>query len=256
MSSLVLSDEILAIYVPILVYWLYSSFYMILGSTKKYRLHSYEEEDQKNLVSKREAIKGVLLQQIVQVIVAFLMFKVLHFNLLAFQQTSIIYMSKQFIIAALAFDAWQYFMHRYMHHNRFLYKHVHSYHHRLVAPYAFASQYNHPLEGLLLDTLGGAVSFVVSGMSPRASIFFFSFTTIRGIDVHCGLIVPWNPLHVLFGDQTVHHDMHHQLYGTKYNFSQPFFTFWDRVLGTHMGCTVEKRLGGGFEARPVKSLKG
>jgi sphinganine C4-monooxygenase len=29
-----------------------------------------------------------------------------------------------------------------------------------------------------------------------------------------------------------YHDIHHQLAGIKNNFSQPFFTFWDTVLGT------------------------
>ncbi|CAG8790066.1 8168_t:CDS:1, partial [Racocetra persica] len=30
------------------------------------------------------------------------------------------------------------------------------------------------------------------------------------------------------------HDVHHQTFGLKKNFSQPFFTFWDRVLGTYL----------------------
>lgn len=28
------------------------------------------------------------------------------------------------------------------------------------------------------------------------------------------------------------HDIHHQPYGIKTNFSQPYFTFWDRLLNT------------------------
>jgi hypothetical protein len=30
------------------------------------------------------------------------------------------------------------------------------------------------------------------------------------------------------------HDIHHQNFGIKHNFSQPFGTIWDHVLGTHM----------------------
>ena len=30
------------------------------------------------------------------------------------------------------------------------------------------------------------------------------------------------------------HDIHHQNFGIKSNFSQPFGTIWDHVLGTHM----------------------
>ncbi|CAN0923666.1 Sphinganine C4-monooxygenase 1 [Linum grandiflorum] len=130
-------------------------------------------------------------------------------------------------------------MHRYMHQNKFLYKHIHSQHHRLVVPYAYGALYNHPVEG----------------MSPRASIFFFSFATLKTVDDHCGLWLPGNPFHLFFKNNTAYHDIHHQLYGTKYNFSQPFFVTWDRILGTYMPYSLEKRRGGGFEARPAKDFK-
>lgn len=156
----------------------------------------------------------------------------------------------QFLTAMFVLDTWQYFAHRYMHHNKFLYRYIHSQHHRLVVPYAFGALYNHPVEGLLLDTIGGALSFLVSGMTPRVSIFFFSFATIKTVDDHCGLWLPGNLFHVLFRNNTAYHDVHHQLYGSKYNFSQPFFVTWDRILGTYMPYSLEKRAGGGFEARP------
>ena len=71
------SDEALAIVVPILVYWAYSGMYMALGqSMDKYRLHPRKEEDSKNLVSKRDVVMGVLLQQLVQAAVAAAVFTV------------------------------------------------------------------------------------------------------------------------------------------------------------------------------------
>ena len=155
----------------------------------------------------------------------------------------------------IVLDTWQYFMHRYMHHNKFLYRHIHSQHHRLVVPYAYGALYNHPVEGLLLDTVGGALSFLISGMSPRTSIFFFSFATIKTVDDHCGLCLPGNLFHMVFKNNSAYHDVHHQLYGSKYNFSQPFFSVWDRILGTYMPYSLEKREGGGFEARPTKEFK-
>jgi hypothetical protein len=76
-SMELLSDEMLAIFVPIVVYWVYSGMYMALGrSMNKYRLHSRIEEDSKNLVSKRDVIKGVLLQHLVQAAVAAVVFTV------------------------------------------------------------------------------------------------------------------------------------------------------------------------------------
>jgi len=252
-----ISDDLLGTFVPIVVYWVYSGTYLLLGSFENYRLHSKKDEDEKNLVSKSTVVKGVLLQQTIQAIVAILLFKVTgnDGSDATGPQSSLIILARQFITAMLVLDTWQYFMHRYMHHNKFLYKHIHSQHHRLVVPYAFGALYNHPMEGLLLDTIGGALSFLLSGMSPRASIFFFSFATIKTVDDHCGLWLPGNLFHIFFKNNTAYHDVHHQLYGSKYNFSQPFFIMWDRILGTYMPYSLERRSGGGFEARPTNVSK-
>ncbi|KAJ4711338.1 sphinganine C4-monooxygenase 1-like [Melia azedarach] len=253
------SDDLLGTFVPILVYWLYSGLYVLLGSfdrLENYRLHSRKDEDEKNLVSKATVVKGVLVQQFLQAIVAILLFSVTGNDTgVANQQSSIIVLARQFVVAMLVMDTWQYFIHRYMHQNKFLYRHIHSLHHRLVVPYAFGALYNHPIEGLLNDTIGGALSFLLSGMSPRASIFFFSFATIKTVDDHCGLWLPGNLFQVFFKNNTAYHDIHHQLYGSKYNFAQPFFVMWDRILGTYMPYSLEKREAGGFEARPTKEYK-
>ncbi|KAG5521200.1 hypothetical protein RHGRI_033678 [Rhododendron griersonianum] len=302
------SDEILGTFAPILVYWVYSGIYIPLGRFENYRLHSRKDEDEKNLVSKQTVVKGVLLQQMVQAVVAIILFTdFMVFNILGtsdkiqghivilvddsrarilgqakghstkhlakglthfsveevtgndsdasvVQQPPLV-LFRQFVVAMLVLDTWQYFMHRYMHHNKFLYRHIHSQHHRLVVPYSFGALYNHPVEGLLLDTIGGALSFLLSGMSPRMSIFFFSFATIKTVDDHCGLWLPGNLFHFFFRNNSAYHDIHHQLYGTKYNYSQPFFVMWDRMLGTYMPYSLEKRAGGGLEAKPTKDCK-
>ncbi|XP_072997953.1 sphinganine C4-monooxygenase 1-like [Typha latifolia] len=248
------SDELLGTIVPIAVYWLYSGLYCLLQGLDRFRMHSRKEEDAKNAISKATVVKGVLLQQSVQAAVSILLFTVAGENTavsLPESQGSLFLYAKQFLFAMLVMDTWQYFMHRYMHHNKFLYRHIHSQHHRLVVPYSFGALYNHPIEGLLLDTAGGALSFLISGMSPRTAILFFSFATIKTVDDHCGLWLPGNPFHLLFQNNTAYHDIHHQLYGSKYNFSQPFFVMWDRILGTYMPYSIERRVDGGLVARPI-----
>jgi len=95
----------------------------------------------------------------------------------------------QFLWASFVLDTWQYFLHRYMHTNRFLYRHIHSLHHRLYCPYAFGALYNHPVEGFLLDTLGTAVAHWASMMSTRQAIILFGFSTLKQwtttVDSHC-----------------------------------------------------------------------
>ncbi|KAK4707128.1 hypothetical protein R3W88_033267 [Solanum pinnatisectum] len=255
-GGLHVSDELLGTILPIVVYWVYSGLYCLLGDMENYRLHTKKDEDEKNLVTKKEVVKGVLLQQVVQSIVATVLFTVTgNDGDSEGNQHGFLVLVRQLFVAMVILDTWQYFMHRYMHQNKFLYKHIHSQHHRLVVPYAFGALYNHPLEGLLLDTIGGALAFLFSGMSPRASIFFFSFATIKTVDDHCGLWLPGNLFHIVFKNNSAYHDIHHQLYGSKYNFSQPFFVTWDRILGTYMPYALVERPEGGYEARPDKDCK-
>lgn len=71
-----LSDDVLSTFVPIVVYWVFSGIYGLLGYMEGSRLHTKIEEDEKNIASKRQVLKGVLLQQLVQVIVVFSLLKV------------------------------------------------------------------------------------------------------------------------------------------------------------------------------------
>jgi sphinganine C4-monooxygenase len=138
----------------------------------------------------------------------------------------------QFGIAIFMVDTWQYFLHRGMHMNKWLYTTLHSRHHRLYVPYAFGALYNHPIEGFLLDTLGAGLAYLVTGMTTRQGMWFFTCSTIKTVDDHCGYAFPWDPLQHITSNNATYHDVHHQSWGIKTNFSQPFFIFWDRILGT------------------------
>ncbi|CAO3702773.1 unnamed protein product [Rhizopus stolonifer] len=147
----------------------------------------------------------------------------------------------QFFIAMFVVDTHQYILHRMAHSVKFLYKHMHSHHHRLYVPYAFGALYNHPLEGFLLDTCGAALAFELAGMSPRLGMYFFTFSTLKTVNDHCGYYFPWDPLTVCFGNNVIYHDIHHQPYGIKTNFAQPFFTFWDRLLNTEYSQVIKAK---------------
>lgn len=166
----------------------------------------------------------------------------------------------QFWIATVFMDSWQYFWHRAMHVNKWMYStspppqkkknsipslpacsiadsmsllaHWHARHHRLYVPYAYGALYNHPVEGFVLDTAGAGLAYKISMMSPRMSLFFFVFSTTKTVDDHCGYSLPWDPLQRITSNNAAYHDIHHQSWGIKTNFSQPFFTIWDRWLGT------------------------
>ncbi|OCF71759.1 C4-hydroxylase [Kwoniella mangroviensis CBS 8886] len=131
-------------------------------------------------------------------------------------------------------DTWQYFWHRAMHNNRFLYRHFHSHHHRLYVSFAFGALYNHPVEGFILDSLGSAVAEKMAFMTMRQATLLFTISSIKTADDHCGYKLWWDPCQLLFANNADYHDIHHQAYGIKSNFSQPYFTNWDKILGTQM----------------------
>ncbi|RCI10700.1 hypothetical protein L249_5321 [Ophiocordyceps polyrhachis-furcata BCC 54312] len=147
----------------------------------------------------------------------------------------------QFFAAVFILDTWQYFLHRLMHMNRWLYTTFHSRHHRLYVPYAYGALYNHPFEGFLLDTLGAGIAFKLTGMTLRQGTCFFAFSTLKTVDDHCGYAFPWDPLQLMTSNNAAYHDIHHQTWGIKTNFSQPFFTFWDSLLNTkYKGRRVDR----------------
>ncbi|ROV95035.1 hypothetical protein VPNG_09466 [Cytospora leucostoma] len=142
----------------------------------------------------------------------------------------------QMWVAVVFLDSWQYFWHRLMHVNKWMYSlflaHWHARHHRLYVPYAYGALYNHPVEGFVLDTAGAGLGYKISMMSPRMGILFYVGSTMKTVDDHCGYSLPWDPLQHITSNNATYHDIHHQSWGIKTNFSQPFFTIWDKWLGT------------------------
>ncbi|SCV74498.1 BQ2448_8139 [Microbotryum intermedium] len=245
-----------------------------LRSLDRYRIHEPDEAKTKNRVGKVQVIRAVLVQQALQTALglywldddepthgpfrdhasaiatyATRLARVVRFLLMSsssIKPTSPIIADSahwlywwgvpmaQFICAAFVLDGWQYGWHRYFHVNKFLYRHVHSIHHRLYVPYAFGALYNHPLEGFVLDSLGALIAEKAVGLSTRQAIFFFALSTAKTVDDHCGYSLPFDPFQRLFANNADYHDLHHQIAGLKYNFSQPYFIHFDRVFGTRM----------------------
>jgi len=83
-----------------------------------------------------------------------------------------------------------------------------------------------------MDTLGGGFAYLVTGMTVRQGMWFFGGSSAKTVDDHCGYVLPWDPLQHITSNNAKYHDIHHQSWGIKSNFSQPFFTFWDRFCGT------------------------
>jgi sphinganine C4-monooxygenase len=207
-----ISDKHLSLALPIIVYWVYSLFFHILDMQswsflEKYRLHTPEEVLQRNRVTRWDVVIAVLVQQVGQTIVGAIVLRteadegIPHhalaisklqsppWNLPNLASAEVVYWGLlpvlRQVMAIFVLDAWEYWIHRLMHVNKFLYRHLHSRHHRLYVPYAFGALYNHPLEGLILDTVGSAIAMKVAGLTLREAMFFFSFATMK-----TGIFIP------------------------------------------------------------------
>ncbi|KAF5388690.1 hypothetical protein D9757_004842 [Collybiopsis confluens] len=272
------SDPILTLAGPILAYWSLSLFFHYLDLSEwkwleKYRIHDSAQTRSKNLVTKSQVVWAVIFQQIVQTVLGLfwltneghadtvqemhriarvlapLLSRIGGAQWLA-EVTYTVYWwvlpTLQLLFAMFAIDTWQYFLHRIMHVNKWLYRSFHSWHHRLYVPYAYGALYNHPVEGFLLDSLGAVVAETLTRMNPRQALLLFVISTFKTVDDHCGYRLPFDLLQLITSNNADYHDIHHQVIGIKSNFSQPFFIHWDTILGTRM-----TRLE--FEARKRRS---
>lgn len=252
-----ISDEMLALILPIIGYWSYASFFHIIDVyelAEKYRIHPSQEEESRNKVSLPEVVKGVIIQHIIQTILGI---SVSYFepekvtgheiyllwnlrkrlpqiipNFIIYYGYYYIWPVLKFIIGITIIDTWQYWLHRLMHMNKALYRRFHSRHHKLYVPYAYGALYNDPFEGFLLDSVGAAAAGVITKMTARETIFLYTFSTLKTVDDHCGYRLPFDIFQIIFPNNTIYHDIHHQIWGIKNNFSQPFFTFWDKWNAT------------------------
>ncbi|GMG28256.1 unnamed protein product [Ambrosiozyma monospora] len=252
-----LPDGILALIAPLVAYWTYSSFFHIIDEYKlaeKYRIHPSEEMLSRNRVSLPIVIRDVIFQHVIQSVMGYALYCIdplpttgyenfemwqLRNKLPEWIPTTLIYLwywygqsLVRMFFAFLIIDSWQFHLHRIMHLNKALYKRFHSRHHQLYVPYAYGALFNDPVEGFLLDTLGTGIASLTTGMTPIECTILYTFSTMKTVDDHCGYSLPFDLFQLLFPNNSIYHDIHHQHFGVKYNFSQPFFTFWDTWFGT------------------------
>jgi len=234
--------ELIVTFLPPVVYWAYCSIYAICDKIDspfldKYRVNKIADRS-KNNVTLQQVIIGVLIQQLIQIILTLISIA-LGANQPWLVNVPIWGKALQFIAAMIIIDCWEYWIHRWMHINKFLYRNIHASHHRLVFSYAFGALYSNPIESLLLDTLGGVVAVVASGMDMDLATLFICLSTMKTIDDHSGYTFPFNPFH-RFRNNSKYHDYHHKI--PMSNFSQPYFTFWDVLCGTDYEIREKKKI--------------
>ncbi|MFK7784133.1 MAG: sterol desaturase family protein [Crocinitomicaceae bacterium] len=137
----------------------------------------------------------------------------------------------QIAFVAIIDDIWFYFMHRYLHSNKYLLKKIHSIHHRAHTPFPLEYLYVHPFEwmlGALGPFMGYMLIIVVMPLNIWAFWGFVLFRNLHEIHIHSDLNIPilkWVP----FISPVEDHDVHHAKLDGNYAST---FRMWDWIMNT------------------------
>lgn len=233
-NILKVDDKVLAVTVPFFVYWLTALFYEAVSRLpaswlKNHRLHSEAEGKQYNLVPRWKVVSTVLAQHVFQMMLGVAFYSEGgDTSNRTFAEEAL-----RFVGAMLCLDAWQFAFHKLMHEVDWLYKHVHSWHHSIYVPYAYAALYQHPFEMFIMDTLSGLVAVEATGCAPTTAMLFWSLSYMKTVSDHSSLKFPFNPFNLPGLNNAEYHDVHHNPRGFTLNYSQPYFTHWDQLLGSY-----------------------
>jgi lathosterol oxidase len=125
-------------------------------------------------------------------------------------------------------DCGIYWIHRWLHTFKFLYKHIHKPHHQWIVPTPFASHAFHWADGFSQSVPYHVFAFVFP-LQKYLYIFLFIFVNIWTVSIHdSDYRVP--KFLELFVNGAAHHTDHHYYFTN--NFGQ-FFTLWDRIGGSY-----------------------
>lgn len=142
------------------------------------------------------------------------------------------YLGVSFIAVLVLQDTYFYFIHRLFHHP-LLFKHLHQGHHRSGDPTPWTSFAFDPLEALAQALFLVGVVFVIP-LHFITLLGIIMTMTIWSVINHLGLDhFPPSALRAWLGQFCIgstHHLIHHRRYTYHYGL---YFTFWDKVLGTH-----------------------
>lgn len=128
------------------------------------------------------------------------------------------------LLSLVAIDAGLYYSHRALH-SPALFRHVHRWHHRYVAPTVFTTTAMHPLEFLIFATFLAIPAFAIP-MHAGVYVLVIAYTYFVGMVDHAGIRAGFRlPLH---GDNRFHDD-HHVYYHCNYGHHTALF---DRLHGT------------------------
>lgn len=141
------------------------------------------------------------------------------------------YIPLSIIIFLFLHDAYYYWLHRWMHHSKWLWK-IHLSHHKSTTTSVLTAFSFHPIEAFLQAIFLPLFLLIVPISLPSLFIILGVMTLSATIN-HAGVeIYPkksWNAFIYNWFIGATHHDIHHKNTRTNYGL---YFRFWDITMGT------------------------
>ena len=127
-----------------------------------------------------------------------------------------------------------YYGHRYSHYNKFIFKHIHSIHHKYIEVKPFEGSCASPIDIILFVILILTIPFYVFPLSPPFYLLYTTMIIGTGILDHSGTEFEF----LIYNSNS--HKVHHIQMNKNYGFPLPIF---DMFHGTHLDYTTlqEKR---------------
>jgi sterol desaturase/sphingolipid hydroxylase (fatty acid hydroxylase superfamily) len=129
------------------------------------------------------------------------------------------------VLISVISDSCFYFMHGWMHQNKFLFKKIHKLHHCAIRPLPIDYMYEHPLE-ILIENSGTFLGIMILGHVSCLTLWIYgAVRVVHAVQVHSGIRFTRWPNYVMSG--TEEHDLHHFRLNGNYAF---IFHLYDRIF--------------------------
>jgi fatty acid hydroxylase domain-containing protein 2 len=207
--------------VHILTYWIFS---LLFSCADLYWIHTGKYNDYKISPEKRripslgkiaEAVCVTIVNQVISYpVISYLVPGCIDGNMTIGWQYLVI-----FVFYTVIADQWFYWTHRMMH-IRFLYRHIHTIHHRWTYPIAVRAIYAHPVEHIISNIGSLVIGPLLWPASVELMVLWTIVATFNAVSAHSGVSIS------AVGAEK--HDLHHRYLNCNYGTTG----FSDRMYGT------------------------